>query len=77
MTKVRTLLRLTTGATAATTALNAVITSCTFSTLTSRVTTSTPICGRAWVSRMTALSLRPPAPPCALMSAIAHSSAWI
>src|SRR5436190_18114376 len=75
MTKVRTLLRLTIGATAATTALNAVITSGTFSTLISRVTTSMPTCGRAWVSRTTALSLRPPAPPLALMSAIAHSRA--
>src|SRR5438132_7067722 len=75
MTKVRTLLRLTIGATAATTPLNAVITSGTFSTLISRVTTSMPTCGRACVSRTTALSLRPPAPPRALMSAIAHSRA--
>src|SRR2546425_1827152 len=68
-------LRLTIGETAAVTALQAVIRSSVRSTLSRRVTTLTATCGLAWVSMITGCSLRPPAPPWALMSETAHSRA--
>jgi hypothetical protein len=68
----RILLRFAIGATAATTALKAVTKIGTLSTLASRVTAATPTSGFAWLSRTIGLSLRPFAPPAALISSTAH-----